>query len=478
MARPIKLMDTPAIHAQLQRGWLAIAPAPQEFKLGWAEGLPARAVMSGAPDQKFSLKIKLDEPYLKKKRGNSNEIEVMLPLRSLDFYAALRSIYILFGTQGLNDFRERNGLIRSSDQDTGDQSIAYNLMLRSRTIIEEYAENAVAFIEPSAQKVALYRLAMAREEIKTEARKYFPKMREASNLETFLSASALTHLGLTLDESVHESSRPVKQVIANLIEIKELSARHASTRDLFQREFQARVKEHPLIKTDFSGLPSIRNLAERFTTNDPDIIQLWKKYGTAEALLIKTVSTAALEHPILWRIHKSADPRQISLLGKQMLNTLKDTWDANMNLTEEIQEDAKQVWKYHSVVMETLRNLEVPENSIAWVAAQECLSQGQDPGLISTLSMISGFALLGVAAAPAVGLSIAASPLIIAMASADAVLSLLSAGNTYLEYRQASAAYNACLDPALALGAEPSMLSTALSITFDVLGAIPGTPGR
>lgn len=73
---------------------------------------------------------------------------------------------------------------------------------------------------------------------------------------------------------------------------------------------------------------------------------------------------------------------------------------------------------------------------------------------------LMGLALAGVAVAP---------PVVAAVAIADALFSVADAAKEFMEWRTRSHAFDACLDPSLSLGAEPSTFSTLFIVAFDLL---------
>jgi hypothetical protein len=175
----------------------------------------------------------------------------------------------------------------------------------------------------------------------------------------------------------------------------------------------------------------------------------------------------------------SQNASSAAALGTEMLEVLRDTHAANLDLEAELEKSGALVWHYAPVVYEAMKNAHVPMYSIAWTAAAEKIAETTGETRFSTqLAMASGLVTIGAAGVAALaGAAAAAPPLGVAIGliiAIDRAINLYDALQEYWEYQRQSDAFNATLDPGLALAAEPSVLWTAINIGFSLLALLPG----
>ena len=119
-----------------------------------------------------------------------------------------------------------------------------------------------------------------------------------------------------------------------------------------------------------------------------------------------------------------------------------------------------------------MRSASLREPTIAWRAAEDRLEQELGPRLFSILSMSSGLAGLGVSGLAALGgAAVVAPPIVIGIGLADAIFSVADAVEEYQAWRLRQNAFDACLDPALALAVEPSAAGAFFIIALDLFAA-------
>jgi hypothetical protein len=184
------------------------------------------------------------------------------------------------------------------------------------------------------------------------------------------------------------------------------------------------------------------------------------------------VMAAAAGYPILWRLYKSSDvAAPAEDISREAIDVLQTAYKANLSLTKELGEDASLVWKFAPLVHQALTSPELALSpySIPSTAADERLKGEAGMRLAQSLGLAVGAARLGLAIGARLGAVVIGGPVGVTLVLADAVLLIIDALQEYLAYQTQLSAFNAVLDPSLALASEPSWLSAAFVIASDLV---------
>ena len=406
-------------------------------------------------------------------------------------FGVMRGIFMREGTEGVAAFLRANEMVarrtrgREGVETTEpdeflppERRAAYRLLSTARTRVERIADEHVRALEPLLAAEATARLRAGHAQIQ-EGLRYLrgPGVAQQTPFDDRVPASVF---GLASNEAGDG-------LVAELRRCRELLAAAGVSA---QRLHDARLRATPaavgrvgpfafVAAAPVAGATPVTNTlavqaVAQAVAADPAVIARTSEDDEARNRLQEQLTLAGLEHPVLFQIYREADPEDRDAVARRVVEALRRADGANHRLITGLADDAAIVWQFPAAVREGLAEVGVPETSVTWVAAEERLAREQGPRLAAQLGMVSGLAaggaaLLGAAVAP---------PLAVAIVVADVVVNLVDALQEYLSYRRLRAGFDAVLDPSLALGAEPGLLGTVLTIAFDLASALPVPGGR
>ena len=400
-------------------------------------------------------------------------------------FDTVRSLHTLFGAQAVQDFLYQNelfdprkahgfvGEIETAEEALGERYVLYRLMTAAQHEVQRFADEAQPKIEQVARSAALQRLEEARQQIRDETRRYFairaldvhkalenendyPAVTASRDWERLLNALAVCQGRLQL-------ARKANKAAADAFARKNTELAMRGIGGGSGRE------EAPV------GLPP--GLIMEIIESDPEVARLTGEADAARASVLEYLAGAALEFPILWRIYQTENAFDNEPLGREILQQLRDVWEANNTFADNLNEDPSLVWKFPAVVHEALLAHAVPQLSIAWAAAEMRLSSESGMRTASVVSTFTGLSLTGVVGLGILlGTAAVAPPLVVAITAVDIVANVADAIQEYNDYRLRSNAFRASLNPSRSLGAQPNLLMTVIVITTDLISVLPG-PG-
>ena len=211
-------------------------------------------------------------------------------------------------------------------------------------------------------------------------------------------------------------------------------------------------------------------VTQSLADGDSALSDLRKALLDAQETLDVQLGDAAADFPILWRLvshNPSARPA-----GVVAFEALHDCSVANKALAKRFDSQSQTVWVFPTLIHWTMDIQGVPPMSVAWTAVEEELRKHGDSHLLSSLSLVSGMARMGVAAAVGLGVAVAAPPVAVAVALADILINIGDAAVQYQKHQLALEGSRAALDPALSLTAAPDTFGAALTIAIDLFSIL------
>ncbi len=415
--------------------------------------------------------------------------EFVLRTTFADSFDAIHTLFLLQGGDGVADFFKENNLAPRLVRRAGEPELqppegfldaqrlpGYQLLKQAENLVNDIAHEWTRTLAPKAAALGIQRLDDARREIETEAARYL----------AIQSDSIREALQLDFNFRFSTNKADVQPMLHELRHCRTLwrtavGARQTYNRALGKRYLEIEQTVYPTrIAPDgreFGPPEPIRQQIEAPARNDPTVKALGDSVRQAKQAVADYVMGAATEYPIIWRLYQSTDvaaPDEV--IGREAIAVLSEAFQANVDLAEELAEDPELVWRFPPVIRHTLASpeLALPQLSIPWMAAEERLAKEGEPRFTQNLGLLVGGASLGVVAVGlAVGVSIISGPVGIALIVADAVISLIDAIQEYLAYQKQAAAFNAVLNPSLALANEPDWLSAAFTIALDLAALLP-----
>ncbi|HVS09946.1 MAG TPA: hypothetical protein VMS76_08715 [Planctomycetota bacterium] len=409
---------------------------------------------------------------------------VEVPLSLVAAFAVVHEVYVTSGQAGLESFLRDNDMMQYTTTGTsggpevvypevvlqGDQLALYRLVKASVDRLEAIRAAALEHIEPLAIEEAFARLGASREEVEDEVRRYFARAGSGGRAGPTALAAPQNYY---LETALADTRGLLKELKRCRALIGEAEAGDRIAREFRQDAAPVHDEGYPPL---FIGPSGARHWSMR--SYEP-LLVLEEEAAEAHAHVQEYLALAAVEYPILWKVFDTENAGNAAALGTEMLEVLRDTHAANLDLEAELEKSGELVWHYAPVVYEAMKNAHVPMYSIAWTAAAEKIAETTGETRFSTqLAMASGLVTMGAAGVAALaGAAAAAPPLGVAIGliiAIDRALNLYDALQEYWEYQRQSDAFNATLDPSLALAAEPSVLWTAINIGFSLLALLPG----
>jgi hypothetical protein len=355
---------------------------------------------------------------------------------------------------------------------------AYRLLKQAEDLVDRIARDWTSRIAPRAAALGLQRLNEARREIETETARYFAIQSDPGSIRG----------ALELDFGFRFSARkqdvqPMLRELRHCRMLWRTAVEQSQTynRALGERYLEIEQRVYPIRiapdGTEHGPPPAIREHIEAQARSDPEVKALADSVRAAKLAVANSVMGAGTQYPVIWRLYQSTDvAASDEAVGREAIAVLSAAFQANVDLAEALAKDAELVWRFPPVVRQTLADprLALPQLSIPWMAAEERLAQEGEPRTAQDLSLLVSGASLGVVAVGlAAGVSLITGPVGVALIVADAVISLIDALQEYLAYRQQLAAFNAVLNPSLALANEPDWLSAAFTIALDLAALLP-----
>ena len=396
-------------------------------------------------------------------------------------FDVVRMVFIRAGTSGLAALFDNNGMapqqrtvgavdieIDPEEILPADQLVLYRLLRAAEDRVHLLARVWVSRAQVAAAKEAMDRLRAGRTEIEAEVPRYLdgPGLAEGAALDERVPASLYAAKPRSADvNGLRSELRIAKALIA------EGQRADRAAYDARGRVITDTLRSLPFFTAyDPQGQARIVDAA---LAADPSVRQAEAAIREARNQLLEHVATAGLAFPVLHRIYRSADPAASdAVLGRAIVDALRTAYTANTRAYGALAGDAEDVWDYAPSVREALWALDVPEMSIARTAVEQRLGKQDQPRLAAQLGITSGLAAGAIGLAPA----LAATPLGVAVVAVDALINVIDAVQEYLAYRRRRAGFDAVLDPELAPGNEPDLLSSILTIAFDLAAALP-VPG-
>jgi hypothetical protein len=400
-----------------------------------------------------------------------------------DCHGVLRSIYAVHGREGLDTFFGENENVLRKGQLYDPELFPvpdvdlYRLFREADRHLLVLAEEMLPEIEAAALLTGQQRLEDAGNKVIAEMIRYFRGVDNAGEAVHVLTSdfAGYEYLFDHGDADVKGLRAQLKALQPSLQRTLDVQNLWADARSRRFRQLD-RPSFVPLGPVEAQGMIEQQRTLDilRQIEAEPQIVRLAARARQEREKLIREVAAAAIEFPIVWRIYSTPyydDPVQ---LGKTVISVLRSTWQANRQLNENLAGDVEQIWKLPPLVRSVLTEAGLTLYSVTWTAAEERLAEESGPSTAVIVSMTAGLAQLGIAGMAALaGAGTIAPPIGIALFLVDAVASLVDAYQEYQNYRLQSAAFEACLDPEQALAAEPSLLSTVLTIGWDLLSLIP-----
>jgi hypothetical protein len=401
-----------------------------------------------------------------------------LPLTYAHMFQAQRSAYLLFGKDGANRLlwskcassEERllalsalearlprpGGARRGADAPAPEpfderSAAAKAIMKEAKAQILAHAEKQIERLTPLIQKHALARLKQAHDEIDREAAHY-------------ISPGFLNSLDVVLRLRGTEEVQPRPGLDLNPLrtDLRQIRALH-------ERVIQLERQRHLMSSTQRDPMEKMVLQSERKRRREA-LQQTEDELAKARARLTEARIAASDRFPIAWKVWHTSylRPEESSSLVIDIAEALRTCRQANEALRDSIAAHPENVWEYPVLIDQALEANQVPQFCIARAAALELVPKaGATRRGISQLALASGLTSMAVLAAG----SVVAPPVAIAVLAIDAVLSLADAAAEYDDYVKKERAFAACLDPRKAIAAEPSLLTAALIIGLDMLGA-------
>jgi hypothetical protein len=405
-------------------------------------------------------------------------------------FGLIRGLYIRNGTGGLDAFFRTNDMVAPTGTRNYEPSpeeflskdlrIVYRLLVAARGRVERIARERVRQLEPVAAADALARLERSHTQIEREVR-YLkgPGIEAGSALDERVSAS-LYSLGdgsivVGLLAELGRCRALVTQLDAagDALRVAHGNAMAAAIRKLGPLAFMSPARAGGVGVVVPNALASAA--VNRAVEADPAVRERREAFDALEAELEGLLAVVGQEYPVLFRIYRDADPANLAGVASTVVAALRRAHTANHVLRRDLSGDASDVWQFPPSVRETLMDIGIQDASIAWTAAEERLEREHGPRLAAQLGVVSGLAAGGAAL---LGAAIVAPPVAVVIAIADVVVNAIDALQEYLAYRQLRAGFDAVLDPSLALGTEPGLLGTVLTIAFDLASVVPIPGGR
>lgn len=396
-------------------------------------------------------------------------------------FAVLRAIYL---TGGKKEARNRMRAFQQKIRLTAtgvwspDDQVTYDLFLTAFRRIEGLAEARLDELEPLVQAAARRRLVEAAAEIRAEARHLRGPVASRTD--------ALADVEIVLDGRTPADLYGLAQTPETEFLVDALRRCGRAAAELegvrIQRRRVMAAAVAPIAGTSLaaSSQPASADLRDEWETvteilaQDPKVQSAQAQVEAAELALAAEVALGGSEAPVLYRIHRTlgagAQAAEEAVIATAIVQALRETAAANRELTARLDADAGIVWGFPATVREALADLDVPEASIAWTAAEERLVDEQGPRLAAELGLVSGLS------AGAASIAGAHPYVLLALGVTDVTLNVIDAAQEYAEYRRLKAGADAVLDPSRALGAEPGLLGTVFTIAMDA-ASVAGVPG-
>jgi hypothetical protein len=321
-------------------------------------------------------------------------------------------------------------------------------------------------LEAAAAECALADLTLAREEIVGEAMRYL-----AMTPRTPRAAVALL-----------ESSAPAAQVILRGPGVLDLAgATLRIHRALGGTARPAQQGQRRATGTPPSGIMDF--LLPPATAGDTVEDRLEESLAT----LMQLVTLRCRQHPLLHRIWRDNPldsaveiveraPGEVQLVGRTKAaslalgrfsaaaySVLRESYAANQKLAADLASDASRVWMFAPLLERALATDGFAADPVARQVAAASLAEAQGMSTLSKASLAASGAEL------AAGAAAAAPPVLIVLASAIAILSLVDLVNEFQANRTRQAAAHAVLDPSRSAGEEPGLLGLMLAVAFTLL---------
>jgi len=297
-----------SIAEALKHPVLGVISHPGDPGLGWHEDL-------NPLDPLFSLPQADDVSEIFTFGGT----DFAIPQKAAECDSIIQTVYRSHGSRGVADFFVQNQMGKPDpykwQQDGGTpmpeefsarQAIGYMLDQCWRAL-EKSVQQAQNAIEKKAAEVGQARLAVAFDEIVSEAKRYFPVLRDSSKLKPVLQlkpgqGQSGIHLDLKKD-AVQELLRELAYLQKFVIAIRE--KRQAYDKLFIPRfieEKQKRLRFASAMAQDAMNRIIDQQLFDQLS-KDPALLPLRISYEEACKNLHSYLAVTALEFPILWRIY-------------------------------------------------------------------------------------------------------------------------------------------------------------------------------
>jgi len=406
-----------------------------------------------------------------------------LPLTGASVFSVLRSIYLLDGTQGLSRFFDENGLVPKQQRvgrefDTvepeqfllGDRLKFYRLLKIQLERLRQLRTESLGQMQERAVARARDRLTNSMEQIRGEALRYMRIENTPRSIDGALRAG-------------YGGFPPGGDLLSVQVELVRLRDIALQTNEAARkyRQTLAPKLEHAMRPSFGHGEPGAWDVSvaewesaeAALLERDPELSGLRNAELKARKRYLKAVADAAVLYPVIWRLLGFDRPDDGRELVKEIHGILGNAWRAANDLVSDLSSQPIVVWRFAPLMYDTMRSASVREPTITWRAVEERLEQELGPRLFSVLSMGSGLAGLGVIGLSALaGAALVAPPIVMGIGLADALFSVVDALQEYQEWRLRQSAFDACLDPALALTVEPSAAGAFFIVALDLLGAV------
>lgn len=226
---------------------------------------------------------------------------------------------------------------------------------------------------------------------------------------------------------------------------------------------------------------AVEQASAAVAASPPQYLNAQFDFEDATKALMSTLEVRCDDHPVLYRIWDQVrlspdtyfDARgqllgrpgkgnvSVSALQRQLFQALSAAHHANVGLSADLAPG--NVWELSPLIDAALEDLDQAGHTVWYRAAQERLQSEEGMSVASILSMVTGALELGGV------FMLAEPPVLLALAVASLVLSLIDATLQFFELRTKDRAYLASLDPQLSWATEPSYVGFYVSIACSLL---------
>lgn len=395
-----------------------------------------------------------------------------------DFYINGR-----FSDFGMPDFRFFKNATTFKDKDEVVRAarVVVDAFRKADEHLQAEIKNARTLIEAKAKSIAMVRLEDARNEILAEATRYLRYPRQPNIAPKDLLEQDIKQSEVLMDVP------GVAPLLGALRRIQERSRALAVASQSFEEKRTAATDQFWL-----EGLLTLRNIIGDFSDEEMERLYPGSHGGVDQAAsdLALSLSVECRDFPILHRVWDSpllssdvevvpsprgngtlvartaSGGRAIKEIKENIWHSLRKAWQANYELTEELDRDASLVWRYPPLIQEALNALSFDDPSVEFQAAQERMAKEEGMSVASILAMIIGAIEMGAPLAAGPG----APEVMVALVVAGAALGTIDLVLEHLRLRSQEKAFNAVLDPSRALASEPGYTGFVVSIAFTLLG--------